>query len=951
MITDQAHLARNARRKPSRGIRLSRCLAVAVLVGTVFSHGHAATWVAGSGNFTNPASWSGGIVPGPADDAIFTNGGSYTVTWTADATNANAFVNTPGIGTTTLGVGSQMWWLTNQFILGQTLGTTGTVHHTTGTIVVTNADGTGSLIVGQAGRGIYSLGGGTLTVDQLYVTNGASSTLNLNTGTLTVQNGMLVSATGNMGIGNSGTMTLNLLGGTNTLASTGRINLGGNATGRALVTVSGPGTLWSNAATTFYVGGAGHRSELVISNQARVISPNSTVGEFLFSSNLVTVTGSGSIWDTAALVVGFRANTGNQLLVTDGGLVRSTAGTIGSVTDATSNSVVVTGADSAWQMTGDLIVGSGGASNAMTIADGGVVSNALGYIGYGTGQRNAVLVTGEDSRWVSSGNLTVGRQGVGSSLVVSNGALVWSSDGAIGSTSLGTSNSVLVTGSGSRWFATNGLFVGQNSTGNSLTIAEGGVVSNSSAIIGLAATGNSAISNRVLVTDEGSRWLIAGDLTLGQTPVSGTGNSLTISNGGFVSGVNAIVGLNVVASNNQVLVTGPGSIWQNTGLVAVGSNASTKGFGGLIRVEDGATLEANTLVSGFLVGGVASGIISNSGGIYQFTTATPTITTNSADSIVLNNGTISFRGVANANVLGNAIGASSNQLVKMTFLGDNAFRLNGSSNATGLSAYSFATGTATNYSALELVNDTTLWRSATLTVGSTGRLLASNTTATVAAAVTADGSITVVNSHMTFTSNVVLSGSYVSDPSTNTFLADLTIDPSGSLAGGTGNLFDFKQNFLIHSTNKTSFDLIQSTVQFSGGGVHTNLITGEDFGTNGVYGGNFEYGTLRLGSTNNIVCFGCGNLPSVTSNALYVNWLDLDDDTNLIANLRAPMSINLYYALFDSRNDYLGGQTYQLLDCEGNLGGLLLAAIPEPSALTLFVVAGCAMLGRRSKGR
>ena len=79
-----------------------------------------------------------------------------------------------------------------------------------------------------------------------------------------------------------------------------------------------------------------------------------------------------------------------------------------------------------------------------------------------------------------------------------------------------------------------------------------------------------------------------------------------------------------------------------------------------------------------------------------------------------------------------------------------------------------------------------------------------------------------------------------------------------------------------------------------------------------------------------------------------MHWLDLDNDTNRVANLLAPSSINLYYLIYDSRNDYLGGLTYQLYDCDGASGGFLMAAIPEPSSMVFALLAcGAALLRRR----
>jgi hypothetical protein len=382
----------------------------------------------------------------------------------------------------------------------------------------------------------------------------------------------------------------------------------------------------------------------------------------------------------------------------------------------------------------------------------------------------------------------------------------------------------------------------------------------------------------------------------------------------------------------------------------VGSNNTTKGVGGSILVQDGGTLEANTLLSGLLVGTDPSGIISNSGGIYQFTTNTPVITTNSLNSVVLNGGTISLRGVTNANVYGNVIGASSNQLVNITYQGANAFRLNSSSNSANIAQnYVFDTGRGpTNYSRLDLVNGGTLWRSATLTIGSGGSLLASNTTATVAASVVSTGSIQVVNSRLRFASNVVLYGSYVSDPSTNIFATNLTIAASGYLQGGPGDLFQFERNVTLQSTNSSLFDLTDASVLFTNGtSQHLFDLTGSyafDRGSN--FNGiaavltNFAIGDFNLSSVDTL------RLTGAATNALYVGELDIGglQNTNHLT-----LDINLYYDSTLAANNYLGTNSYDLAGAGMLLPypGLGAVVVPEPSALLLLVLAGSAVLLRR----
>jgi hypothetical protein len=165
-------------------------------------------------------------------------------------------------------------------------------------------------------------------------------------------------------------------------------------------------------------------------------------------------------------------------------------------------------------------------------------------------------------------------------------------------------------------------------------------------------------------------------------------------------------------------------------------------------VQSGGILEATNLTTGAGVGN----LITNSGGIYQFTTATPTITTNNnaGGSIAINGGVIAFRDVTNVNVKGNWAGT---QLTNMTFYGtNNAFQLN---NSSGTNTYWFdaITGAATNYAGLEMVSGKTAYTNGSVTIGTNGWLTFSNTTAIMWGAVTNYGRMTFNNSSVTFSNS------------------------------------------------------------------------------------------------------------------------------------------------------------------------------------------------------
>jgi hypothetical protein len=147
-----------------------------------------------------------------------------------------------------------------------------------------------------------------------------------------------------------------------------------------------------------------------------------------------------------------------------------------------------------------------------------------------------------------------------------------------------------------------------------------------------------------------------------------------------------------------------------------------------VSVRNGSLLEANTIVQ-------PAGSISNWGGVYQFSAVNPTVRPTTVDTIVLTNGTISFRAVTNADVFANWAGG--NQLTNILYQGANGFRLDAASNTAAKSqSYTFAASLgATNYTRLEMLNGA-LYRAGTVTIGNGGMLVVSNGTSTISSNLT-----------------------------------------------------------------------------------------------------------------------------------------------------------------------------------------------------------------------
>ena len=257
--------------------------------------------------------------------------------------------------------------------------------------------------------------------------------------------------------------------------------------------------------------------------------------------------------------------------------------------EASSSNNILTVQDSRTLLTnyGNLYVGYDGSGNTMVVSNGGTVANYWGYIGYGGSSNNSVLVTGSNSLWTSSGNLYVGYGGSSNSLTISNFGTVSSTITYIGNDESSSNNSVLVTGGGS-FSSSSSIAVGYSGSGNSLTISDGGSVTSVITYIGANVTSS---NNRVVVTGSGSLWTNSSDFYVG---FDGSHNQLVISNVGNMAVLGDIYGMAIGYGsnswNNSALVTGLGSVLTNDCNLNVGYSGSSNS----LVISDNATVYSGT---------------------------------------------------------------------------------------------------------------------------------------------------------------------------------------------------------------------------------------------------------------------------------------------------------------------------------------------------------------------
>jgi len=775
-----------------RQTRSVRALAIllASLWATSGQAGNTMAWTAGSGAWGTGANWIGSAAPGAGDTASFTNNATYTVSLGAPVMGLNQCVfGAPG-GTVTLDVGAaNMLAATNgtatpggAVLIGSASGNNASVALVSGMLLASNDAGTARLVVGAKGLGTLDItnataygnqvalgdnsaaGHGTLRVWTGGTLNAGSNTLSIGFGgstggnnTLIVDGGMVTNV-GSLYVKGSittGNTVIVRNGGQLIRTVNGLIDYIGNGSQcfNSLTVLGGTGVTSSVALGTTstgneFIGGASSTSYST-GNWARVD------GAGVFGSAVLTFGGSG------ALLVGFGASmVGNQLIVTNGGVLNAQAITVGSKSGAIgigpySNQCLFGGGSTICSgNVGAVTIGSLTATLTTNIAGNQMVTtNAILFskaVTVGSASPSNTLNVLANTTWdLQTNTLIVGSSaGATGNLMVINGGVVTNAGG----TSIGSQNgycgSSLVLTNGGQLVLTGAsdFKCGDRANGNTTWIGAGGMLSapGRSLYVGggsstLGATGN------VLTVDVGGSALSFKDLFVGRAGF-GVSNLCTIANGGQV-------------------------IMQAGGTARVGYD-NTNGFVNVLAVLNGGLLETPTLMvdqataGGSISPAPAGDCITNSGGIYQFSTAASgiTITTSANGRVYLNSGTIAFRAITNADVKANGSGALAN----ITYSGHNAFRLNNATNlASSSQTYLFDDmGNSTNWVRLEMVSGATRYRGQagnTLTIGAGGAMLCSNTAAAVDLVFTNNGTLTLVNSTLALNANAVLAGTVVID--------------------------------------------------------------------------------------------------------------------------------------------------------------------------------------------
>jgi fibronectin-binding autotransporter adhesin len=504
-----------------------------------------------------------------------------------------------------------------------TLNSSATINSLTMTAGLLNIAAGGTLNLVSQPNGILDINANSgLTLGGTFEIGGNSSASGI---------GKLASVEGSLTLANAQTTSVTPTGGTLTVSSTGEIYLQNGSTLTVTGDLSNSGTVqmgasvanFLNVSGTFTNASGAHLSLNdigdiatlgALSNAGTVtIAAGATLNDSLNNSGLIDVTG-------AQNVLGAFTNTNT-------GTINVHSGGVMTLDESATAPLTIVAATNA----GNINVQSGGTFN---LKDGGTNGDTVSFSGGGTftltgtgsitspdtdmtltNGNNLITGTGSISnlRIINDGTITPS----GGTLTLSPNTLGFTNDGTVNI--IGNTNTLAVTGAGNSGSTAIGVF--QN--GGLLTVNGGHFTDSSFVTVGFSnlITGTANVTNggtasdttltvghaagsigNVLVSGAGSQWSNSGFVTVGE---SGTGG-LTVSAGGQFTSAGGSVAANG-GSSGTVLVTGAGSKWSDSGALAVGSGGSlTAQTGGTVSLTGGIFSNSGSVTVG--AGGTVNGV-------------------------------------------------------------------------------------------------------------------------------------------------------------------------------------------------------------------------------------------------------------------------------------------------------------------------------------------------------
>ncbi len=283
------------------------------------------------------------------------------------------------------------------------------------------------------------------------------------------------------------------------------------------------------------------------------------------------------------------------------------------------NTVTVTGTGSLWTNSRDILVGSSGTNNQLTISSGGSVSAAgTLYVGQNAGSGNVLTVT--------NGTLTVTNGGGTGVMDVRRGDVIFNS-GTI------TADSLLVNTGATGTFTFNGgtLTTGATTVANGSAFAVGN--GTSGAVFNVGGSGAHSFANGLTVSNNARAVLTNGNVSAAPGVAVNSGGAVELQNNISVSAALMLNGTGISGGGALRNISG-NNTW---------SGATTLGSAGTIASDAGTLTHSGTLANGGFTatytgaGNVtATGVISGSGGVAKTGAGTFTLDGASANTFTGN---------------------------------------------------------------------------------------------------------------------------------------------------------------------------------------------------------------------------------------------------------------------------------------------------------------------------